>query len=108
MLIYLLLIYLLLLQLSLQYNFTSKKVKTKICNQPNTPIAATLVFAIKKEKIAKDILDKNTFATGTSFTSIPTAGIAALISRFLSQKSKNLSNISTAAMSVIQILPAQK
>lgn len=38
-------------------------MKLDICDQLNTPVAVTSVFAIKKAKTAKNILDKRAFAT---------------------------------------------
>lgn len=43
----------------------SKKAKIGICNQFDIPVATVPLFAIKKAKTAKDVLNKKAPATDT-------------------------------------------
>lgn len=58
--------------------FLSKKAKTSIYNQLNIPAAIIVTSAIKKAKMAKDILNKK-FTTAIT----PATGTTALALQFL-------------------------
>lgn len=53
-------------------------MKTGPCNQSSILAATAPIFALKKTRMAKDILDKNVFNTSTLTAGIPIIAITAL------------------------------
>lgn len=50
-----------------------------MCDQLGTPVATIPIFAIKKTKTDKNILDKNTSITGIFIAGIPASSIPIVI-----------------------------